>query len=82
MHVEVHLHAELARLAPEQGGIVSLDLPEGTRVSDVLQRFALDEQRRRIIVGVNGQSAKPEQVLFEGARLDVLTPMAGGGTTL
>ena len=81
MHVEVRLHAELARLAPEQRGILSLEVPEGARVGDILRRFALDEPRRRIIVGVNGESASPEQVLFEGARVDVLTPMAGGGAT-
>lgn len=81
MRVEVHLHAELARLAPEHHGVLELDVPDGARVADVLQRFALDDQRRRVIVGINGESARPEQVLFEGARVDVLTPMAGGGTT-
>ena len=80
VRVEVHLHAELARLAPEARGVVSIEVPEGARVVDVLQRFALDRVRQPIIVGVNGESARPEQVLFEGARVDVLTPMAGGAT--
>lgn len=81
MRVEVHLHAELARLAPEQHGVVSIDVPDGTSVADILQRFGLGEPRRRIIVGINGESVRPEEVLFEGARIDVLTPMAGGGAT-
>jgi len=79
MQVEVHLHAELARLAPEQRGVLKLDVPSGTRVADVLRRFALGKERR-IIVGVNGEAARPEQELIDGARIDLLTPMAGGST--
>jgi sulfur carrier protein ThiS len=78
MRVEVHLHAELARLTPQQRGVVSLDLPDGTRVADLLQRFALMDNEQRIIVGVNGEAAPLEQELVEGARIDLLTPMAGG----
>jgi sulfur carrier protein ThiS len=77
MLVEVHLHAELARLAPEQRGVLRIDVPEGTRVADLFQRFALSSEQR-IIVGVNGEAASPEQELIEGARIDFLTPMAGG----
>jgi sulfur carrier protein ThiS len=77
MRVEVHLHAELARLAPEQRGVLRLDLPDGTRVADILQRLALGSDQR-IIVGVNGEAAPLEQELIDGARIDLLTPMAGG----
>jgi sulfur carrier protein ThiS len=77
MRVEVHLHAELARLAPDQRGVLSLDVPDGTRVADVLERFALGTEQR-VIVGVNGETAPPEQELVDGARIDLLTPMAGG----
>jgi sulfur carrier protein ThiS len=77
MRVEVHLHAELARLTPEQRGVLRLDIPEGSRVADVLRQVPLDSEQR-IIVGVNGQAAKLEQELVDGARIDLLTPMAGG----
>jgi len=77
VRVEVHLHAELARLAPDRRGVLTLDLPEGARVADVLQRLALGEQRR-LIVGLNGEATQLEQVLPDGARIDLLTPMAGG----
>jgi sulfur carrier protein ThiS len=77
MRVEVHLHAELARLAPSQRGVLTLDLPEGTRVADLLERFSLDTGRH-IIVGLNGEAAGLDQELVDGARIDVLTPMAGG----
>ena len=77
MQVEVHLHAELARLAPEQRGVLRIDVPSGTRVADLLGRFALGSDQR-IIVGVNGEAARLEQELIDGARIDLLTPMAGG----
>ena len=79
MRVEVHLHAKLARQAPEQVGALRLDMPVGARVGDVLDHFALGRERR-IIVGVNGELATLEQELVEGARIDLLTPMAGGSS--
>ena len=77
MQVEVHLHAELVRLAPDTRGILTLDVPEGANVADVLEQLALDPQRR-VIVGLNGESARLDQELADGARIDLLTPMAGG----
>ena len=77
MRVEVHLHAELARLAPEQRGVVTMDMPEGGRIADLLERLSIPKGRR-IIVGLNGETAQLEQELVDGARVDLLTPMAGG----
>jgi sulfur carrier protein ThiS len=77
MRVEVHLHAELARLAPDRHGVLTMELPEGARVSDLLDRLPLSPERR-IIVGLNGESVRQEHELVDGARIDLLTPMAGG----
>ncbi len=77
MQVEVHLHAELARLAPNARGVLTVEVPNGAHVADLLEQLALDTQRR-IIVGVNGEAAGLDQELIDGARIDLLTPMAGG----
>jgi sulfur carrier protein ThiS len=77
MQVNVHLHAELARLAPDASGVLTLDLPEGAQVADLLEQLQLGTQRR-IIVGLNGEAARLDQALVDGARIDLLTPMAGG----
>jgi sulfur carrier protein ThiS len=77
MRVEVHFHAELARLAPERRGVLTLDLPAGALVSDLLKQLPLDPERR-IIVGLNGEAVQLEHELVDGARIDLLTPMAGG----
>ena len=81
MRVQVHLHAELARLAPDQRGVLTVDLPEGARVSDLLERLPITPERR-IIVGLNGESVLPEHELVDGARIDLLTPMAGGSARM
>jgi sulfur carrier protein ThiS len=77
MRVEVHFHAELTRLAPDRGGVVTLDMPSGARVADVLGQLSLNAGQR-LIVGVNGEAVPPDQELSDGARIDLLTPMAGG----
>ena len=79
MLVEVHLHAELGRLAPDQRGVLTLDLPDGAHVADLLERLSLAAgTSRRVIVGLNGEAARLDQELVDGARIDLLTPMAGG----
>ena len=80
MQVEVHLHAELVRLAPDSRGVLTLDMLEGAHVADLLQQLGLDT-RRRIIVGVNGEAARLNQELTDGARIDLLTAMAGGSAS-
>lgn len=77
MQVEVHLHGELVRLSPDNSGVLTVDLPKGAHVADLLVQLALDS-RRRVIVGLNGEAARLDQELPDGARIDLLTPMAGG----
>jgi sulfur carrier protein ThiS len=77
MRIEVHLHAELARLAPDKRGVLTLDVPEGAHVADLLEQLSLGTQPR-IIIGLNGEVARLDQELLDGARIDLLTPMAGG----
>ncbi|HLZ31997.1 MAG TPA: MoaD/ThiS family protein [Chloroflexota bacterium] len=78
VRVEVHLHADLERYAPEgRRGVMSIVLPLGARVADVLREVALPADRR-VLVGLNGAAAQPEQVLADGARIDLVPPIAGG----
>jgi sulfur carrier protein ThiS len=78
VRVEVHLHADLERYASgARRGVISLDLPVGAQVVDVLREVALPADRR-VLVGVNGAAARPEQVLEDGARIDLVPPIAGG----
>jgi len=77
MQVKVHLHADLVLLAPDTRGVLTVELPQGAHVADLLEQLALGTPRR-IIVGLNGEAAGMDQELVDGARIDLLTPMAGG----
>ena len=78
VRIEVHLHADLERYAPPgRRGVISLVLPIGAQVADVLREVALPPDRR-VLVGLNGVAALPEHVLEDGARIDLVPPIAGG----
>jgi sulfur carrier protein ThiS len=78
VRVEVHLHAGLVRFAPEPArASYKREFPDGARVADVLASFDLPAERR-VIVGVDGEAAKPEDVLRDGSRIDLVPPIAGG----
>ena len=78
IHVEVHLHAGLLRFAPEQGRAkYGRDFPDEARVADVLASFGLAADRQ-IIVGMDGATAGLSDPLRDGARIDLVPPIAGG----
>jgi sulfur carrier protein ThiS len=82
IQVAVHLHGDLQRYASQATGrgVLQLELPAAARVSDVLARLAIPADRR-VIVGLDGQAAAPDTALRDGARVDLLPPMAGGSAT-
>jgi sulfur carrier protein ThiS len=82
VRVEVHLHADLERYASGgRRGVMSLVLPVGAQVADVLREVALPADRN-VLVGLNGKAAQLEQVLEDGARIDLVPPIAGGARGL
>jgi sulfur carrier protein ThiS len=78
LRVVVHLHAGLMRYAPPgSNGALETELPDGATVADVLARFDFSSLGRTI-VGLNGEAAAPETLVPDGARIDLLQPIAGG----
>lgn len=77
LRVEVHLHGGLLRYSAEGRGPVQREYPAGTRVADVLASFDFPAERR-VIVGVNGQTANLGDILPDGARIDLVPPISGG----
>ncbi len=61
----------------------SLDLPEGTTVSGLLDEYvkrfpAIDRYREHIILSVNREYGAPTRVLREGDEVSFLPPVSGG----
>ena len=79
MKVEVALFATLAAYLPAAGGgdSVTLDLPDGTTVGQVIESLEIPADLDCLRV-VNGRDAPPEQVLSDGDVLSVFPPLAGG----
>ena len=44
IRVEVHMHGNLRRFLPDGVSSVELDLPDGTRVCDVIERLRADDE--------------------------------------
>jgi sulfur carrier protein ThiS len=59
-----------------RGGLVR-QLPAGSRVGDVLATFGF-LANRHVIVGLDGQLARAEDPVRDGARIDLLPPISGG----
>ncbi|MDO8847232.1 MAG: MoaD/ThiS family protein [Coriobacteriia bacterium] len=79
MKVDVVLFAHLATFQPDgKGGRHSraFDLAEGTIIAEVVEMIGLPDEPR--VVFVNSRHAPEDQELFEGDRLAIFPPVAGG----
>jgi molybdopterin converting factor small subunit len=79
MKVEVRLFATLQSYLPAgaHGDGVSLELPSGTTVRDVVEALKIPSDMACLTV-VNGREAESEQVLSAGDELVMFPPLAGG----
>ena len=79
MKVDVRLFATLRSYLPAgaHGDGVSLDIPPGATVGDVVAALAIPSDVACLIV-VNGHDAALEQVLGPGDELAMFPPLAGG----
>ena len=79
MRVEVQLFATLTRYLPAgaTGDSVTLDVPEGTCIGDIIGSLDLPSELDCLMV-VNGLDAPLDHRLAEGDVLSLFPPLAGG----
>lgn len=79
MKVEVRLFAFLEGYLPagSKGDSVSLDVPPGTTVRDIVESLRIPTELSCLTV-INGRDAPPEQSLAPGDVLSMFPPLAGG----
>lgn len=79
MRVEVRLFATLTAFLPPNSreGTVTLDVPAGSTVRDVLGHLGIPADLERVSL-VNGRDADAERTLGAGDVLTVFPPLAGG----
>jgi molybdopterin synthase catalytic subunit len=76
MQVRVRLFAVLRERAGADQ--VELDLPEGARVQDALDRFAQLANGMRVVMAINHEYADVDSPLREGDELALIPPVSGG----
>ena len=77
MKLTVELQSYLEQYSPRDEGTFAYEMPDGSRVADLIARLRLPEDLASVVV-VSGEAADPETALHEGARVTVIPPLAGG----
>lgn len=78
MKITIKLFATLRQYIDEsKKGTSSLEMPENTKVREVLEQLKIPQDIPKIIL-VNAKQKTVEEVLYEGDTLSVFPPIAGG----
>lgn len=80
MRIRLLLYAGFAEKMPagtDAEGMAPLDLPEGARIADVLDRFQIPHPEAYVIL-LDGRHATPGAALSEGAELAIFPAIVGG----
>lgn len=80
MKVEIKLCASLAKHAPDKPGsqgTVSIDVPEGKTIGEMLEGLKVPLQFVKLVF-LNGVHSDLHHTLKEGDRVGVFPPVAGG----
>ncbi len=76
--VELRLFGNLRRFLPSpEGPSASIEVPEGTKLGDLLDRLQIPPTEPKILL-VNGLHVGREFTLHDGDRVGVFPPIAGG----
>ena len=79
MKIRLKLIATFRELLPPgtKGNKTEVDVPEGTRVSDVMAQFNVPQDESSVIV-VNGLTVPLSTVMVEGDEVSAFSAIAGG----
>jgi molybdopterin converting factor small subunit len=79
MKVDVHLHATLRiENTKGKGQIISIDLPESSTISDLLDLLAIDLDPAYMLFVLNGRTSELNQKLNDGDVVNLMTAVSGG----
>lgn len=79
MEVRAKLHASLRRYLPAsaEGDWITVELPPGATVADLLERLGIPKDHAKMCV-VDGQQSALDRVLQAGSSVALFPPLAGG----
>ncbi len=79
IRVSVHLHTILQKQT-ERGLVdrLQVDLPDGSRVADLLAKLEIEIQPDALLLAVNGRVAELERLLDDGDEVNLMPAISGG----
>lgn len=69
------MRVEVVLAWPDRYQRQELELPEGCVVADAVEMAALDTNGETVAYAVHGLLARPQQVLLDGDRVELLRPL-------
>ena len=79
MNITVFLHTTLQRQFPNaKAGKLSLELPPGSTLEDLLRRLHIKLDLQNTLLVVNGRNVELDHVLLEGDQVHLIPAISGG----
>lgn len=69
------MRVEVVLAWPDRYLLRELELPEGCTVAEAVEEAALDTGTDTVAVAVHGVLARPQQLLHDGDRVELLRPL-------
>jgi molybdopterin converting factor small subunit len=77
MKLVIELHSYLEQYSPREEATFSFEMPEGSRVRDLIERLRLPDDLTSVVT-VSGNAAGQDTELTDGDRVVIIPPLAGG----
>ena len=79
MEITLNLFATLSRYMPDKakGNSSTVEVGEGTRVGDLLKKLKIPDNELKLVF-LNGVHAREDEILKDGDRVGIFTPIGGG----
>lgn len=77
MKIRIELQAYLQEYSPDGQPAFDYELPEGSRVRDLIAKLHVPDEMAAVII-LNGKSGDYEDGLREGDSITLVPPLAGG----
>ncbi len=77
MNIPVRLFATLNDYGSDESGRMTLDLPQGSRIRDLIRVLEIPDKTGRVVL-VNGRVAGEDRELVPGDQVVLFPPVEGG----
>ena len=77
MKLKIELQAYLMQYSPNGAATFEIEMPEGSKVWDLVKKLAVPEELASIVI-VGGANAAYDHPLHDGDHVTLIPPLSGG----